>query len=62
MVVAPLNDLLENSLVDLGNSVTCGSKKRSENTDIRNRNGFARVAEILKHILNQDRAFSDSAL
>lgn len=62
VVVAPLDHLLQNGLVDLDQKVSDWLPHSTVVTYIGNRNGLARVAQILEHVLDQDGALNNGAL
>lgn len=63
VVVAPLDDLLQDGLVDLFTiSAAADRRHREKRTDVGNGNRLAGVAKIFEHVLDQDGAFGHGAL
>lgn len=60
VMLAPLDDLLEDSLVDLSRiSKLWHSQEGALTTHVGNGDGFVDLSDILKHVLDQDRALGN---
>ena len=59
VVLAPLYNLLEDSLVDLTHALAPARLRAARKAYVGNRNSFLKLSDILQHVLDQDGTLSN---